>query len=51
MKIKNNISDITFNCEKCNTAYSFDCKELDWEQVSSSERDMGAEIEHEEYCL
>ena len=47
LKANDIISDITFNCKKCNTAYSLDCKELDWEQVNSSERGMGTEIEHE----
>lgn len=41
------ISDVTFNCKKCNTSYSLGCEELDWNQVNGSERGMGAEIEHE----
>jgi len=40
-------NDITFNCEECSHSYSIDCDELDWEQVSGSERNMGAELEYE----
>lgn len=44
----NNIdSDITFNCEDCNTQYSLNCDELEWEQTGASERNMGVEIKYE----
>lgn len=43
----NEKEDITFDCEECETGYSFDCKELHWEQVGGSERKMGTEIEYE----
>lgn len=41
------ISDITFDCEECNTEYSINCKELHWEQIGGSERNMGLELEYE----
>lgn len=46
-RTKNQTSDITFDCKECKTGYSLNCKELQWEQVGGSERNMGAEIEYE----
>ena len=34
-------------CEECDTIHSFDCSNLNWECVNSSERDMGTENNHE----
>jgi formylglycine-generating enzyme required for sulfatase activity len=39
--------DVTFKCEKCSTSYALNCDELDWQQVNGSERNMGAELEHQ----
>jgi hypothetical protein len=44
---KSDASDIAFYCEKCSTEYTLYCKELDWEQVGGSERNMGSELEYE----
>ncbi len=45
--ITNTTKDISYQCQECETEYSLDCKELDWEQVGGSERGMGAELEYE----
>ncbi|GIT97912.1 SAV_2336 N-terminal domain-related protein [Sulfurovum sp. TSL1] len=52
LKIRNDAyhetkKDISFQCEECETEYFLDCNELEWEQVGGSERNMGAELEHE----
>lgn len=39
--------DISFKCSNCKKVHSFNCSDLEWEAVSSDERQMGAEIEHE----
>jgi formylglycine-generating enzyme required for sulfatase activity/Zn finger protein HypA/HybF involved in hydrogenase expression len=48
-KSKKNVpkADVTFKCEKCSTPYALNCDELDWQQVNGSERNMGAELEHQ----
>ena len=40
-------SDITYQCEECESLYLLNCKELHWEQVDGSERGMGEKLEHQ----
>ncbi len=41
-----NMAIFEIKCDKCGTTHSYDCSHLNWECVSSDERHMGPENQH-----
>ncbi len=39
--------DVIFLCSECKEEYGLNCKDIEWESVSSSERQMGSENQYE----
>lgn len=39
--------DISFKCSNCKKPHNFNCSDIDWVAVSSDERQMGSEVEHQ----